>query len=197
MLRHLEVIRRRENLGLLSPPALQCVQRWLYQSSGSAIVRGLQPGPGALRTQAGTGRTRAQPHVLPARSVWRSASSLCSNSAQMLLLQYFPPNVLEKNVHCCCKPANFRIFRPWQIEIRSFQKTGSKHWCFSSVQLSSAGGGTTDNGSAQVVSPAVSQVCLVVLPIVGDNLLSRCTVTPAPRGPALERVDTCFWSAGQ
>lgn len=46
---------------------------------------------------------------------------------------------------CCCETANFRIFRPWQIEIGSFQKSGSKHWCFSPAQLCSGGGGTTDN----------------------------------------------------
>lgn len=61
---------------------------------------------------------------------------------------------------CCCKPANFRIFRPWKIQIGNFQKAGLKLWYLEAVRkvLWSAlyGGGNT--GTSRVLSiPAACQ----------------------------------------
>lgn len=61
---------------------------------------------------------------------------------------------------CCCKRANFRIFRPWKIQIGNFQKAGLKLWYLEAVRkvLWSAlyGGGNT--GTSRVLSiPAACQ----------------------------------------
>lgn len=50
MLRNTEEIQRAEDLGLLYPPALWCVWRWLYLTGShvEAALPGLQPGLGTL-----------------------------------------------------------------------------------------------------------------------------------------------------